>query len=483
MVGICVIFRQDVMGAVKVWIGSATYNHCFLIVPIALYMIWQRRADLGLLTPKPEIRALFLVPVFSLGWLAASVFDVLEARQFMILSIIQIMLLSVLGGTVYRRLLAPFLYLYFLVPSGEFLVPSLQDFTAHFSVFGLQLLGIPVFSDGVFIEVPAGKFEVAEACAGLRFLIAAIAFGVFYATEIYDSWLRRIGFMALSVVVPIIANGFRALGLIAAAQAFGSAAAVEADHVTYGWIFFSMVLVALIFIGRTFSDRDAPAGSPPVLAPQSAPPGRGRALALAGVLAIALAAVGPATGAVLDGAVRPVALPVTAPSVGLPWQRRFEQTDWRPVVISAGREFADSFATDMGRVDRFVALYPPHGRDNDLIRSENRISNGNVWPIVSRKRAVAHFGGREVFVNSAIIASGARRHIVWWFYALDGTTTASLWEVKLHQARTYFTRNTCPSALIAVATDARDPEAAAKVLDGFLEAMEAPSAYLCHAPA
>src|SRR5205823_14863287 len=111
------------------------------------------------------------------------------------------------------------------------------------------------------IAVPAGNFAVAEACAGLRFLIAAVAFGVFYATEIYESRVRRMIFIALSIVVPVIANGFRALGLIAAAEAFGSATAVEADHITYGWIFFSLVLVALIFIGRTFSDRNQPASS------------------------------------------------------------------------------------------------------------------------------------------------------------------------------------------------------------------------------
>src|SRR5262249_13343524 len=109
VLGICLIFRQDVAGAVKVWTGSATYNHCFLIIPISLYMIWQRRTVLEDLVPRPEIRALVLVPLFSMGWLAASVFDVLEVRQFMILSMVQAVLLGVLGGTVYRRLLAPLL--------------------------------------------------------------------------------------------------------------------------------------------------------------------------------------------------------------------------------------------------------------------------------------------------------------------------------------------------------------------------------------
>jgi exosortase len=68
-----------------------------------------------------------------------------------------------------------------LVPSGAFLVPALQAFTAHFAVAGLHILSIPVYSTGALIEIPAGTFAVAEACAGLRFLIAAVAFGVFFA--------------------------------------------------------------------------------------------------------------------------------------------------------------------------------------------------------------------------------------------------------------------------------------------------------------
>jgi len=482
MLAICLIFRDDVAGAVRVWIGSATYNHCFLIIPIALYMIWQRRTDVASLAPKPELRALLLVLLFSLGWLAASVFDVLEARQFMILSMIQAVLLCVLGGEVYRRLLAPFLYLYFLVPSGEFLVPTLQDFTAQFSVLGLQLLGIPVFSDGVFIEVPAGQFEVAEACAGLRFLIAAIAFGVFYATEIYQSWTRRIVFIALSIVVPVIANGFRALGLIAAAQAFGNAAAIEADHVTYGWIFFSLVLVALIFIGRTFSDRDPNAAS--LAAPQapSGRPARSRTLALAGGLGVALAAAGPAAGMLLDGAMAPVGLPSAAPGLAAPWQKIATTSDWRPLVISPGREFSETFTSEAGRVDRFVALYPYRGRNSDLIRSENRIADGEHWVVVARKPGVAHVAGKQIPVNTAVIAARSRRQIVWWFYALDGTTAASLSQVKQHQARAYLTRNGCPSALIAAASDATDPEAATRALDAFFAAMSAPAEYLCATP-
>ena len=475
------IFRQEFVGAYRVWVDSATYNHCFLIIPISLYMIWERRGALAPLSPQPDFRALFLILLLSLGWFGASALGILEAQQLIAMTIFQAMAFGILGWPVYRRLMAPLLYLYFLVPSGEFLVPALQDFTARFAVLGLQLLGIPVFSDGILIDVPAGSFAVAEACAGLRFLIAAVAFGVFYATEIYESRLRRTIFILLSIVVPIIANGFRALGLIAAAEAFGSATAVEADHITYGWIFFSLVLVALIFIGRTFADRKEQASSGTLLPNREKNSAYPPALAFAAVgLFVPLSAVGPAIAAVLDAPRAALALPVVAPRVAPPWMPLAAPSQgWRPIVVRADKELSDSFADGPSRIERFVALYATRGRTNNLIRSDNRIADGEAWNITARRGTIAHIGGREIPVNAAEIVSGSRRKLVWWFYALDGTTAASLWDVKRHQLQSYVTANRCPSAFIAVATDLTDGSQAAAALDSFVAAMEPLPPYLC----
>jgi exosortase A len=476
-----VIFREEFVGAYRVWVDSATYNHCFLIIPISLYMIWERRGALASLSPVPDFRVLLLIPLLSLAWFGASTIGILEAQQLIVMTIFQAMLFGILGWPVYRRLMAPLLYLYFLVPSGEFLVPTLQNFTARFTVVGLQILGIPVYSDGILIDVPAGSFAVAEACAGLRFLIAAVAFGVFYATEIYESRVRRVIFIAFSIVVPVIANGFRALGLIAAAEAFGSATAVEADHITFGWVFFSLVLVALILIGRTFSDRNAP-GSSRTLAPnREKASAYAPALALTAVgLFVPLAAIGPAIAAVLDAPRASLALPAVTPGVTPPWMPIGAPVQgWRPIVVRADRELSDSFADGPNRIERFVALYATRGRVNNLIRSDNRIADSEVWNIAASRGAVAHLGGKAIAVNAAEIVSGSHRKLVWSFYALDGTTAASLWDVKRHQLQAYITASRCPSAFIAVATDLTDRAQAAAVLDRFIAAMEPLPPYLC----
>src|SRR5215469_12603210 len=259
------VFQQEITGAVRVWIDSTAYNHCFLVVPLAGFLLWERRSTISSLSPYPALWPLLMMPLLSAIWLVAAVLDIQEGRQLAVVAMFQAVLLTALGSCLYRQLLAPFLFLFFLVPSGAFLVPSLQTITADIAIAGLQFFNIPVFSDGYMIEIPEGPFEIAEACAGLRFLIASIVFGCFFAVVMYRSFLRRTLFIVMSVVVPIVANGLRAFGIIFLAHIEGSATAAAADHVIYGWLFFTLVTFLLIAVGMTFAEHRPP--SPARLAP------------------------------------------------------------------------------------------------------------------------------------------------------------------------------------------------------------------------
>jgi exosortase len=106
-----------------------------------------------------------------------------------------------------------------------------------------------------FHRHPAGLFEVAEACSGVKFLVAMLAFGALAANVCFRSWKRRIAFMALCVVVPVLANGVRAWGTIYVAQIKGAAYAGGVDHIIYGWFFFAAVIAAILAIGWPFFDR------------------------------------------------------------------------------------------------------------------------------------------------------------------------------------------------------------------------------------
>ncbi len=309
------LFLTEETTAVKTWIESTAYNHCFLVIPIVGWLIWDRRDTLAGLSAAPiPLAALLLLPL-GIAWLAAERLGIMEGRQLVLLTMMEVLFLTMLGWRLWYALLGPLLYLYFLVPFGEFVTPQLQDITTWFTRHGLAILGIPAYIDGYIIEIPEGTFFVAEACAGLRFLIASIAFGALYALMMYRGPVRRIVFILLSIAVPIVANGIRAMGIVVLGHMLGSAEAGAADHLIYGWIFFSFVILLLILAGLPFRE-DAPLAKTAAPLAQSAPGGRGGSGLLAGVAVVLLAAIGPllvwgldrATAAPANVALRPLRL-------------------------------------------------------------------------------------------------------------------------------------------------------------------------------
>jgi len=476
------IFWREASGAVAVWMQSPTFNHGFLILPIVLYMMWTRRDGVAALPHKPAAWAALLILPLSFLWLITAIASILEAQQFVVIAILQVMLVTILGWPAYRRFAAPFLYLFFLVPSGAELVPALQQVTAHFAVIALKLIGVPVFANGAVIEVPAGTFAVAEACAGLRFLVATIAFGVFYAAQIYRGLPKRIVFIGLCIVIPIIANGLRVFGIIWAAQLLGSATAAVADHLIYGWVFFSLVLVLLVFAGRPFADDDAPAQPTTSAATDAHAPSTARILG-AGAFAAIAAALFPAIWFLL-GERSAAAIPATPPAISPPWQRTADDSGWKPVLVAPARIFSATYADGDSKIYSTIALYPARGETNNLVRSNNRIAEEKDWKLNSSRVETLEIGGRAVPVAVTTISGGYRKLTVWSFYVVDGSTETSIWSVKLRQLRDYFSSGSCASAFVAIAAESSGNRTADdQVAARYLSAMQPLSAYLCGASA
>lgn len=477
-------FWQEIVGAYRVWLGSTAFSHCFLVLPVVGYLIWERRGVLAGVVPEPDFRVLLLLPVLSLAWLLAAVLNVLEGQQFLLMTMVQVMLLGVLGWRIYRRLLGPLLYLYLLVPSGEFLVPSLQDVTAHFIVWLLGVFHVPTFSDGIVISIPEGDFIVAEACAGLRFLIASIAFAAFFAMVVYRSWWRRAAFLALAMSVPIVANGIRAWGIIYLAHLTNDVTAVEADHIIYGWGFFSAIILLLIFIGTRFADGGPVRPEP--AADRAVPAFALRAPIVATGLAVALAALGPIYAGFLESARWRLDLAeAMPPAVAAPWHLDADSSDsWQPNVVSPDREFRDAFSSgtagDRRQVQRYVALYDAYGRHNNLVRSPNRVYDEDTWVRTTLGTTAVTVDGKKATIDTAELRYQNHDRLVWYFYVVGGVVTGNALEAKLRQAELILSGRSAVSAFVAIATEDPDtpdghPE---RVLGNFLGAMEPLAPYL-----
>jgi exosortase A len=249
------VFWQGITTAVNIWLTTDTFNHCLFVLPGFLYLVYLKRAELDVLDVKPN----YLVQILCIGSLTLYAIGLAgNVQLFMHVATFTFLPLSIwafIGNRQAYKILFPLIFILFCIPIGEELVPALQEVTADMSMVMLNWSGIPVYRSGLYIEIPQGQFLVAEACSGISFFIASIVIGSLYAYLNVQSAKRRIVFVAISIFFPIIANGIRVFGIILTAYLTDMEYAAGADHLIYGWIFFSLVIVCLLGIGELIREK------------------------------------------------------------------------------------------------------------------------------------------------------------------------------------------------------------------------------------
>ncbi|MGB5078449.1 MAG: exosortase A, partial [Sphingorhabdus sp.] len=260
-VALLVIFWRDAVDMANIWWGSSTFNHCLIILPILAWLVKQRLPLLFQLRPQPWWPAMLYFSAGAGAWLVGDTAGLAVARQVGLVIMLQGAVAASLGPNCARGLMFPLFYMFFLVPIGEELVPQLQTLTAEMCMLFLGWAGIPAHIDGIFISTPTGYFRVAEACSGVKFLIAMVAYGILVANLCFQKWHRRIAFVVISIVVPIVANGVRAFATIYIAHHSSNEFAAGFDHIFYGWIFFGIVMAMIMALGWRFFDKRADAAA------------------------------------------------------------------------------------------------------------------------------------------------------------------------------------------------------------------------------
>lgn len=461
---ILLIFARDAADMAAIWWESSTYNHILLIPPIIGWLVWQRWDELRTIAPRAWLPGLALVGLGGSGWLLGQAAGVGFARHLGLVLMLQGAVVAILGENVARGLMFPLGYALFLVPFGEELVPPLQTLTAQMCMGLLGLVGVPAHIEGVFITIPNGYFEVAEACSGVKFLVAMLAYGALVANVCFRSWPRRIAFMAVAVVVPVLANGVRAWGTIYIAHLTTADFAAGFDHVVYGGIFFAIVMAAVMAAGWKFFDRrlndpwiaDVPKGA------AEADPRRLIGIALA---AVALAAMPPVwTGLVAHGGAE---LPDRMMLPEVPgWKRVSMETGhpWRPHFANVDHALIGRYRDARGRsVDLALAFYERQEEGRELVGfGQGALGPESDWAWTEDRPAPPQ--GRAMMIT----APGPVRREVVTFYRVGDLVTGSETRVKLETLRARLLGGDQRAAAILVSAPEPGGRAA---IDAFLRAL------------
>lgn len=471
-----ILYFGTVRSIVSIWNSSETFAHGYIILPISLWLLWRKRENFTLYPPKPYAPALVALAVLGLGWLAAQLGEVQFVSQYAFVAMLPVIALALLGPRLAGSLAFPLLFLLFAVPFGDVFVAPLIQFTADFTVWAVRATGIPVLRSGTRFELPTGNWSVVEACSGVRYLISSITLGCLYAYLTYRSTMRRVLFIGLAMIVPIIANGLRAYMIVMIGHLSGMELATGVDHLIYGWLFFGLVMFVMFWIGSYWRE-DAPEASsatgagaataaPSGIHPAGAPQGRFAAMAAA---VLALAALWPASALIgerVNHNPAPVALGQIA--VNLPPAPDF--ADWKPDYMTPSARFHRVYQNGSVPVALTVLYYRNQDRDQALISSINRLTGyEDTWHEIDASARTENVAGHPVAVRETTLRSGTRTLLVWSWKWIGGQYTNSDIAGKLLQARAKALLQGDDGAAVMLYAPLDDnPDTARRALSGFL---------------
>ena len=470
---ILLVYRETAWSMVEIWRRSETFTHGFLVPPITLWLIWRIRNKIALIAPRPNALALVALAGTGFVWLLGELATVSVLSQFALTTMLAVTVPAVLGLSVARSVAFPLAFLYFAVPFGEFAMPQLMEWTANFTVLGLRLTGIPVFREGLHFAIPSGNWSVVEACSGVRYIIASLTVGTLFAYLNYHSLKRRLIFVGVAFLVPVIANWIRAYMIVMLGHLSGNKLAAGVDHLIYGWLFFGIVIMVMFWIGSRWREDELP---PQVTHSESTntSAGTNSRLLIATLSVAVLAVIWPLAQWKIERIVPPqiARIETLGPIAGWPVSAA-TFAEWSPVYDNPSATLQYTFETEDGkRAGLYLGYYRNQDYSRKLVSSNNILvrSNDVQWAKVKSGSRQITLDRQSVSARTAELrSSDSSRIVVWQWYWVDGYRTASGFKAKAYTALSRLMGRGDDSAVIIVYAPKEDAGGGEAALEAFVQ--------------
>jgi exosortase len=219
---ICYLFRIEISQIVGRWLTDANWSHGFLIPIFSLYFVNQKRDYILSLQRKPNYLGLLFL-ILAIGFYVLNRFSPSGYEYFCRISIVTTLASVVLllgGWSLIAYTWLPIGFLLFAVPLPEryykALTIPMREWAASVASGLLNLVPkLDATASGIIIDVvykgrvlePA--LDVAEACSGMRLLMAFVALGVAMAYLHERALWQRIVLLVSTIPIAIFCNVVR----------------------------------------------------------------------------------------------------------------------------------------------------------------------------------------------------------------------------------------------------------------------------------
>lgn len=221
-VAFCALFYHFLRNQIE-YSQDPDWSHAYLVPVISAFYIYENRRRILAL----PVRTNWLgIPLMLLGVCTYFFFTLLATSNHfvqgaaMILTLIGVVLLT-MGWQRALALMFPMLYLAMGIRMPprllQMVTPTLQVWASKGSYYLLNILRFDTDISGTILTIyHKGKtipLNVAEACSGMRMIVAFLALGIAIAFLTCSKWWQRIALVALGVPVAILVNVLRVASL------------------------------------------------------------------------------------------------------------------------------------------------------------------------------------------------------------------------------------------------------------------------------
>lgn len=244
---------QVLYSLVADWTKNQNYSHGFFIIPIAVYLFYQKRKEINL-PAKPYRPGFYLFLFGVVGLVFGTAASEYFTTRFGLIFMLTGLAMYYLGKENFRKVWFPFFFLWFMVPVPSVIYYAatlpMQLFASKVTVVLLQTIGVPVARDGNIIILPGNyMLEVAEACSGLRSLVTLLALGALYGYWNMPGKVLPVSLFILTIPIAIVTNIFRVFVTAVGAYAISTEIADSFLHEISGLFVFFTALIIMIITG------------------------------------------------------------------------------------------------------------------------------------------------------------------------------------------------------------------------------------------
>ncbi|MCE5340184.1 MAG: exosortase/archaeosortase family protein [Planctomycetaceae bacterium] len=217
-VAVYFLFKTQIYSIVQRWINDSSWSHGFIIPLFSLYFINQKKKEILTTEFRPNYLGLVcLVMCLAAYPMFLFVYRFGYFMNLMIVPTIGAIVLFLGGWKLVKYTWLPITYLFFAIPLpaklyNDITIP-LRSHDAQIAAALLNMVkGLEANASGVVIDIVYNGvklepgLDVAEACSGMRLLMAFVALGVAMAYLHYRPAWQRFILLASTVPIAILCN-------------------------------------------------------------------------------------------------------------------------------------------------------------------------------------------------------------------------------------------------------------------------------------